>query len=439
MSIRSKIKKFIPSPILLPLQNLHSRIEKKKEARMIAKQSELHRKAVERIRAKQDPINVVFFALMDSVWKYDILYQLMEKDDRFNPIILVCPIVNYGRENMLLNMNNSYNLFTQRGYNVIRSYDVEADKYVDVRSELSPDIIFYTNPYNFLIDDRYYINNFLDILTIYVNYNFPNAKSQDFNYGLLLHNLVWRRYVETKGELNIANSYPKNLNQNARYTGYPGIDVFLNEQARFKNEWKIKDTDVKRIIWAPHHTITEYAAVFYSTFLEYCEFMFEMAEKYEEKIQICFKPHPLLKNRLGILWGEDKTHNYYKRWENLSNGMLNDGNYEDLFLTSDAILHDCGSFIGEYLYSRNPAMYLSNGRPFLEQYNELANRCLENYYIGKSREDIERFIVNVINGVDPLKEQREEFFHRELLPPNGKLASENILDDIIRELRPTKS
>lgn len=435
MGLKNYIKKNFPPAILSLLQKLHSKIEEKKDKELIIGQSKLHRKAVEKIRAKKGPLNVVFFAIFDSVWKYDLLYQLMEKDDRFNPVILVCPVVNYGRENMLSNMNKCYDLFSQKGYKVIRSYNEESDTYVDVRTELSPDVIFYTNPYKGLIDDRYYIKNYLDILTVYVSYNFPNAKSQDFNYGQLLHNLVWRRYVETRGELNTANTYPKNINLNARYTGYPGIDVFLNKNARFKDEWKIKDGNVKRIIWAPHHTITEYAAVFYSTFLDYCEYMFEIAEKYEGKIQICFKPHPLLKNRLEKLWGKDKTQLYYTRWQNLRNGMVNDGDYEDLFMTSDAIMHDCGSFIGEYLYCRKPAMYLSNGKSFLEQYNELANKCLENYYIGKNKDDIKKFIENVIDGIDPLKEKREEFFLKELLPPSGRFASENIIEDLIKELK----
>lgn len=276
-------------------------------------------------------------------------------------------------------------------------------------------------------------------MTVYVSYNFPNAKSQVFNYGQLLHNLVWRRYVETSGELEIANSYPNNTNHNARYTGYSGADVFLKEKNTVNQDWKIKDKKLKRLIWSPHHTISDYTVVSYSTFLDYYDFMFKMAHKYQEQIQIAFKPHPLLKNRLEILWGEETTMQYYKKWNNLPNGILNDGAYEDLFMTSDAIIHDCGSFIGEYLYTRKPAMFLSNGRPFDHQYNELAQKCLENYYIGKNKKDVEKFIINLINGEDPLKEKREKFFKEELLPPNGKLASQNIIDDLLKELRPSQS
>ncbi|MDE7089874.1 MAG: CDP-glycerol glycerophosphotransferase family protein, partial [Prevotella sp.] len=276
---------------------------------------------------------------------------------------------------------------------------------------------------------------FRDILTVFVSYAFPNTKHISMGYDLLLHNLVWRRYVEHPLEEIDAKKISRNHGSNIIYSGYPGIDRFIKNEENYSDVWILKNRNVKRIIWAPHHTITDYAFVSYSTFLDYHDFMLEMAHKYDGQIQIAFKPHPLLKNRLDLIWGEDRTKEYYKEWNNLQNGLLNDGAYEDLFMTSDAIIHDSGSFIGEYLFTRKPAMYLSNGRPFNEQYNQLAQKCLDNYYIGRSKEDIEKFIIDVIEGKDPLKEKREIFDYKELLPPNGKLASENIMDDLIKELR----
>lgn len=442
MSFKNYVKRILPSPILIPLQKLHARIIDRRrlvyEKNLIEAQPELHRKALEKVNAKKGPIDIVFFALSDSAWKYDELYRRMEADDRFNPTILVCPIVNYGRENMLRRMNNCYDLFKQRGYNVIKSYDIETDKYIDVRSVLHPDVIFYTNPYEGFIDDRYYIEQFTDILTVYVSYAYPNSKKTYLNYDLLLHNIVWRRYVEHPCEVIDAKKVSRNHGINVIYSGYPGIDPLIKKGEVYTDVWKIKNRKIKRLIWAPHHTITDYVPVFYSTFLFYYDFMLEMAQKYKEHIQIAFKPHPLLRNRLELMWGRDKTIEYYKKWESLPNGMLCDSAYVDLFMTSDAMIHDSGSFIGEYLHTKKAAMYLSNGIPFNDQYNELAHKCLENYYIGRNKQDIEKFIINLIKGKDPLKEKREEFFKKELLPPNGKLASENILDDLIKELRPAK-
>jgi hypothetical protein len=439
MPIKDHIKSLLPNSVLAPMQRLHYRFTRRKiakaEASMIAQQKQLHKEAVAKIIEKEGPLNVIFFAIMDSVWKYDTIYNMMAADPRFNPTILVCPVVNYGRDNMLNNMDKCYNLFVGRGYNVVRAYNPVNNHYIDVRKDLNPDIIFYTNPYEGLIDNRYFIKRFRDILTVYVNYYFSEGKEWDSQCNLILHNLLWKRYCETEEMVQACRRYSRNKGTNAVLTGYPGIDKFIKEDSTATDVWKIKDRKIKRIIWAPHHTISDYAPVFYSTFLSYSEFMLELAKKYNGRIQIAFKPHPILKNRLNIMWGKEKTTQYYNTWDTLNNGMLNDSDYEDLFLTSDAIIHDSGSFIGEYLYTRKPAMFLSNGIPFDKQYNQTAQACLKNYYIGKTKDDIEQFIINLIEGADPLREQRLAFIDRELMPPNGKLASENIIDDIVKSLK----
>lgn len=440
MSIKQTIKRILPSFILKPLQRVYHPIAVRRrireENKLIAQAKPLHEQAVERVRKKEGPLNVVFFALMDSVWKYDVLYRLMEKDPRFNPTILVCPVVNYGRDNMFMNMERCYNLFKSRGYNVIRSYTSATDKYVDVREELKPDVIFYTNPYRGLIDDRYYITQFPDILTCYVPYYIRESNNPQISYNALFQNLLWKLYLETDYAQSVACANSRIQGRNVEVSGYPGIDQYIDRRYNPKDNWKIKDRKVKRIIWAPHHTITDYTAVFYSTFLLYFDVMLELAKKYKDKIQITFKPHPLLKNRLDLMWGKEKTLEYYEKWKNLENGMLNDGAYEDLFLTSDAIIHDSGSFIGEYLYTGKPAMFLTNGIDFKAQYNEFAQECLQQYYLGKNKEDIEKFLIDLINGKDSLKEKRINFLKTKLMPPNGKLASENIIDNLVKELIP---
>ena len=42
--------------------------------------------------------------------------------------------------------------------------------------------------------------------------------------------------------------------------------------------------------------------------------------KYQDSVQIAFKPHPLLKVKLRDKWGEKATAEYYRKWEELENG-----------------------------------------------------------------------------------------------------------------------
>ena len=197
------IKSFLPhslvrtiSWLIHPKKNWLRIKKEKKYIKIIEEQPNLHKKALLKIKDKA-VYNCVFFAIYDSNWKYDRVYQIMEQNPLFNPMILVCPVVNYGKEHMLETMNNSYNSFMRKGYRVLKSYDETTDTYINVKETLRPDIILYTNPYKGLIDDRYYIDQYPNILSIYVPYGFNSTKPTPMFYNQPMHNLSWRYYAET--------------------------------------------------------------------------------------------------------------------------------------------------------------------------------------------------------------------------------------------------
>lgn len=388
-----------------------------------------HLKALRKLRNK-DVLRCVFFATFEETWKYDVVYQLMEKHPRFDPLILVCPIVNYGYDNMIQRMDSSYSFFQKKGYQVQKAYHVDSKSYVDVRKDLHPDIIFYTNPYKGLVDDRYFITEFKDVLTIYVPYFYNDTADYELAYDEFLLNVVWRRYLETDMHLKMAARYSRNHGRNAVVTGYPGIEEFLSKSDSFSGaDWKVKDPHFKRIIWAPHHSIYATDAFKYASFMLFCDTMLDLAVKYKDQIQFAFKPHPLLRNKLERLWGREKTDAYYEKWSQMPNTTVVEGDYVDLFLTSDAMIHDSGSFIAEYLYLNKPVLRTLNGIELSSLHNEFGLCCLENHYKAGNASEIDRFIQNVIAGVDPLKTQRTEFIHEVLIPKGS--PSQNIIDDIL--------
>lgn len=404
---------------------------KRKEVKLVRKAAYDLERALPRYKDK-DVYKCVFFALDRAVWKYDALFKKMMKDPRFDPIVLVCPIVNYGRESMLQKMEEAYLNYLSKGYPTIKSYDETTNKYVDVRKEIAPDIIVYTNPYKGLIDDRYYAGEYTDILSFYVHYGYNSVTKWDMLYMQPLTNIVWRYYVESPLHLSYVKEHSMNGGVNAVVTGYPGIEEFLDPNYSVKSDpWPVKDRCVKRVIWAPHHSIETGGDIHFSTFLQYAEYMIDLAERYSDKIQMAFKPHPLLKDKLIKVWGKEKTENYYKQWVNMKNTFFTDGEYIDLFLTSDAMIHDSGSFLIEYLYVRKPVMRLMNDDNMEEMLNGFAKKCFEVYYRGFSKDDIDRFINNIINNNDPLKDARDRHFNEYLQPINQKLPSENILNDIV--------
>ena len=118
----------------------------------------------------------------------------------------------------------------------------------------------------------------------------------------------------------------------------------------------------------------------------------------------------------------------------MENSQLQTGEFVDLFMTSDAMIHDSGSFGVEYHYSGNPVMYIADN--FEEQVVEMAEfgqLAMRQHYVGKNQEDIIDFIENVVlKGDDPMKEGREQFKKDYLLPPNGKTVVQNTMNVFLR-------
>jgi CDP-glycerol:poly(glycerophosphate) glycerophosphotransferase len=373
-------------------------------------------------------IKVAFFLIHESIWKYEGVYRLIEKDKRFDPIVVVCPYIAYGEETMFRDMNKAYNFFITRGYNVVRTFNEDTKEWLDVKKHIKPDIIFFTNPYK-LTKDEYYITNFLDYLTCYVQYSFTIANLNKQIYDQLFHNLLWKAFYETNIHKELAIENSRNRGCNVEVTGYPGVDILLNKKYIPSDVWKIQAKQLKRIIWAPHHTIESGGILDYSNFLFYADFMVEVAKEYQDRIQIAFKPHPILKSKLYEYteWGKMRTNEYFKKWQLLPNGQLEESAYEDLFLTSDAMIHDSGSFMTEYLFTGKPSLFTVRDKDLINRLNPFGQMVFDQLYHAIDEKEIIIFIEEVvIRGEDNLRNKRLEFYNNNLRLPGNSSASESI-------------
>ena len=393
------------------------------------RQQLVYKKTLRSIIQKNEPIKVVFIVHNSAIWKYDSLYRLMQTDANFNPIILVCPIVVGQTESSAREiLQRTYNTFYSRGYNVLNALE-QGDMNI-----LNPDIVFYTYQWTTIIDKQYDIHNLRKYLKCYVNYGFNNTAGE-WGFASAFHGLMWRYFAECEDVRQSAlNVQPREM-RNMVVTGYPIYDEYQSVDENV-SIWKNSDRRYKRVIWAPHHTISGHDGLLkFSTFLENAELMLSLANEYKDTIQFTFKPHPSLK---GVLynhpdWGVEKTDAYYNSWANAKNATFVDGAYMDLFKSSDAMIHDCGSFIVEYLYSKKPVMYLGNNRE--EQSNIVGKKAYQCHYHGTTIEDVKLFLQDVVlKGLDPMKCQRENFFNEVLLPPNDMTVAENMLNVIKDEL-----
>lgn len=124
--------------------------------------------------------------------------------------------------------------------------------------------------------------------------------------------------------------------------------------------------------------------------------------------------------------GIERTDLYYNQWAEMSNTIFVEGQYDSLFNSSDGMIHDCSTFMVEYLYTGKPLMFVKKEHS-VYPLNEFGNQCLNLHYQGQDIKDIQKFLMDIVlQGNDPMYNSRQEFKNLELLPPNNRTVAENI-------------
>ncbi len=383
--------------------------------------------------SNKDKIKILFFVYNLGMWKYDGLIRLLLNHPKFEPIIVPFampenrPIFNKYNQESIISYCKANNFPFQIGY------DVNKDEYSDLNG-IEPDIIVYTQPYNTGYEkwriDRYNKN----CLFIYTPYGLSVTNDRVL-YDTYLNNIAWKIFVASPLEKNVLQ---KSITTKTKIvvTGAALHDQ-LNHADKQQSPWR--NNQKKRIIWAPHHSMDSKYSFSSSNFERICSDMLMLANKFQDTIEFAFKPHPILKERLIEKWGKEKTDSYYALWESMPNTMICLGSYTELFAFSDAMIHDCASFVGEYLYTTKPVMYIYKDKiPPASVDNEFGIGCFNCHYHGHSISDIEKFITSVVlNGEDTMKNKRSEFTRTQLCPPNNLSTAENMLKEL-EELIPQK-
>lgn len=421
------IKKLVPSWIL---DRYSSCMDKywsiKKQKKLIREVDNYNSHLQEKIDdvSSKESIKVVFYVLNLGMWKSDKLFKLLLDNKHFSPVVVSYL---FEKDSIEYNRNISIklrNYFESKGFPYQDGFDFDTGKMIHIDS-MNPDIVFYPQPY---LDDMSALP--YKALMAYVPYSFMMSEVAGL-HNFLFQNICWKMFYPTEIHKQLEVKYTYNKGANVVVTGNPLADYFTELHDLDDSMWKQKDPSIKRIIWAPHHSIFPNDALDIATFMDIADGMLELTKKYEGKVQFVFKPHPRLepKLHLALKWGNEKTTAYYNEWRNSPNCNLVDGNYVDLFLTSDALIHDCGTFSAEYLYVNKPVMFLSD-KIYIERFNEFANACYKVHYHGSTLEEIESFIQMVLDGDDKMVNERTQFINTNLLPPEGTTVSGSIYKEI---------
>ena len=375
-----------------------------------------HRTALKQLKHADLPLNVVFMVFHASIWKFDRLYWKMLASKEFNPVIVICPYVLMGNDVMNKDMNAAFDWYQTNNYNVLKGID--EGNILDIKSQLKPDLMVFTNPHK-LTMERFYAPHFIDVLSIYVPYGHQvcHYKNYQPQYNQVFHNIMWKIFTTNELDKQIFVDFNEKRGKNVVVSGYPGVDNLIDKTYVPKNVWKKQTSKMKKVIWAPHQTIEPTDEIYWGTFLQYAETIRDLTIEFADTIQFSMKPHPFLRHRLNKHpgWGVEKTQAYYEFWENSENTQLNEVDYIDLFLQSDALIHDSGSFLAEYLYTNKPALYMLAGDHVVDSLSPLGKMALNSHRLAYNSEAIRDFLLTtVLSGDDEMQETRSKFVSEHL-------------------------
>ncbi len=389
-----------------------------------AKVMKNHQTVLKQLQEKfgKKKIRVGFLVSECAKWQYQQLYDELEKNENFEPSILITELttVHNGKDKYRNTFAQCYDFFSSLGLRTQKAYDIENNKYIPL-SSLGIDIIFYQQPWDLAtIQHPARVSKYA--LTCYVPYGL-HLMENSVIYKMGFHNLLWRMFIEDKGQLSHIRKLTKKEPNNCLYIGYPKLDEYFAVKPLLKKE---KPT----IIYAPHHSFEKHSLAC-ATFRENGIDILHLAQKYHYKINWIFKPHPRFKYAVisNNVMREDEIASYYDEWRKIGS-VFEGGDYINLFVNSDALVTDSISFLGEYLPSQHPIFHLISP---LARFNDFAKSFIDSFYQIHNSSELEQELKNVVfNGIDRKKEERLSKI--KILFDENETSTSKIINSLIQTL-----
>lgn len=365
------------------------------------------------------PIKVCFLIRENQKWSYQSLYEALEKSDEFEPIVLISLLwlSHIGKDKTRNNLEENYNFFKNKGIKV--DYAYKDGKYINLK-EFSPDIVFYDQPWDLpKIHTPVIVSEFA--LTCYVPYGVPILDFKQ-DYTKEFHKLLYKFFIANKFDLERFENYSKDNSKNCVYFGFSKLDeYFKNNEC---NKWK--DENKTKIIYAPHHSFDK-KGLCIATFKENGNFILENAKKHPETTWI-FKPHPrfkysLLRNKIMTL---QEIEDYYSKWQEIGS-IYEKGDYFDIFKTSDLLITDCCSFLGEYIPANKPIIRLIGNQKV--NFNKFGKMIINSCYEASNNSEIEKYFDILLKDKNDYKASLRKEIIKELVDVD-KMVSIKIVDYI---------
>jgi hypothetical protein len=390
------------------------------------KTKEAHYKS--RFGNKNLPIHVVFLVQFNRTWAvYNSIYEECKKDSNFKVSIVTIPMkIPAQSDDWLFNEENN-SFFKNNNIDFIEGYKKNGteEEWVDLQS-LKPDVVFVQNPY----DDQRHPNYRMDELNkytqiCYLQYAFivTGGSFERHFYGTHFHKNCWKLFAETNFHKDLYKKYAPEVENKVVVSGYPKLDFYRNPPKDIDNIWKLSRKNyphVKRIVWTPHWTIDD-PNLKASNFLKYYKYFLDLVSN-NSNIELVFRPHQSLFNELVQKnhMSKDELNIYIDSLNKLPNAQVDESVYYfDLFMTSDIIVVDNSSFLGEYLPTKNPIIYTHSYKNDAHNLSEYGQKLTQFHYMAHNERELNSLIERVvIKGDDYQKFDRLQNIKKYMFFPN---------------------
>lgn len=352
-----------------------------------------YKKVLDDVR-KKEKYSFGVYVVFDSTFGAYELVDLLKKDTRFSVKIVIIPDVSRGKNHMKHQYLETKNFFINKyGKDLILDgYNLETDDFIDNSKQF--DFIYLANPYDSMVNEVHGIKYLsrCNLLPLHINYCFQPDIYSNLNVMRTLEiSLFWKVFADTKYTFDDYKIYEMLKGKNVILSGYAKMDnyfIYLDK----------KNTNLrKKIIIAPHHSVT-YDLLPLSNFLKYSDFFLSLPDRYPD-VDFIFRPHPLLFTTLvnNKLWTQQQVDNYLEAMKQKGVVYSYGGDYFSIFAESDAIIHDCSSYIVEYLFTNKPCCFMAK-KDNNKYLNRLGKSSLRFYRKAFSENEICLFIDDVLSN-----------------------------------------
>ena len=380
--------------------------------------------------ARGERLSVAFLVCDASMFSGESVFLKMKDDPRFSCSICVAPRVTRGEDFLRETLAKTVKSLSAKYGDAVRSlYDPETK----VAERLDADLVFSTILYEDQTLPDYTTERLSErSLVSILYYGYGGLFRSNEKKTPVLPNIVfsWRYFVSNEATRQMSLARNPLLVDCIRTVGYTKMDRLAGLSRRPSSR--------RKIILSPHHTIDKVAdGLALSTFLIHSDLYLKLPEMFPE-IDFVFRPHPLLFVRLATpkWWGEEKTAAYKAKLTSFPNVEFQQGgDYFATFADSDALIHDCGSFLAEYFYTGKPQCYLlESPKTIDEQFLPFSRSLLDYAHRAFTGEEVISFIRKVVlEGKDDEKATRDAFAAREVCV-NHPHATDAVIAAVLQNL-----